>query len=85
MNLMETIQVGKVCITTPDEMTNFVKNFLGPHLEKDGKGDLVILGYDQNRADLKNWVDSMYENEESSKYFDGTAVHWYDSTIRILS
>ena len=65
---------------TPDEMTNFVKNFLGPQLERDGKGDLVILGYDQNRADLKNWVDSMYENEESSKYFDGTAVHWYDST-----
>ena len=66
---------------SPDEMTNFVKNFLGPQLEKDGKGDLIILGYDQNRADLKNWVDSMYENEESSKYFDGTAVHWYDSTI----
>ena len=22
----------------------------------------------------------MFENEESSKYFDGTAVHWYDST-----
>ncbi|MDA9826898.1 glycosyl hydrolase family 30 [Flavobacteriaceae bacterium] len=66
---------------SPDEMTDFVKNFLGPQLEKDGKGDLVILGYDQNRADLKNWVDSMYENEESSKYFDGTAVHWYDSTF----
>ena len=66
---------------SPEEMTNFVKNFLGPQLEKDGKGDLVILGYDQNRADLKNWVDSMYENEESSKYFDGTAVHWYDSTF----
>ncbi|MDB4086051.1 glycosyl hydrolase family 30 [Flavobacteriaceae bacterium] len=65
---------------SPEEMTNFVKNFLGPQLEKDGKGDLVILGYDQNRADLKNWVDSMFENEESSKYFDGTAVHWYDST-----
>ena len=66
---------------SPDEMTNFVKNFLGPQLEKDGKGDLVILGYDQNRADLKNWVDSMFQNEESSKYFDGTAVHWYDSTL----
>ena len=66
---------------SPDEMTNFVKNFLGPQLEKDGKGDIVILGYDQNRADLKKWVDSMFENEESSKYFDGTAVHWYDSTF----
>ena len=65
---------------SPEEMTHFVKDYLGPQLEKDGKGDIVILGYDQNRADLKKWVDSMFENKESSKYFDGTAVHWYDST-----
>lgn len=65
---------------TPDEMTDFVKNHLGPKLEKDGKGDLKILGYDQNREHLKEWVDSMYKDEATSKYFDGTAVHWYAST-----
>lgn len=66
---------------TPDEMTNFVQNHLGPKLENDGKGDLKILGYDQNREHLKEWVDSMYKDEESSKYFDGTAIHWYASTF----
>lgn len=68
---------------TPKEMTDFVVNHLGPQLEKDGKGDLVILGYDQNRSHLKEWVDEMYRDEESRKYFDGTAVHWYDSTFKI--
>ena len=68
---------------TPDEMTNFVQNHLGPKLEADGKGDVIILGFDQNRAHLKDWVDSMYKNEETSKYFDGTAIHWYDSTFEI--
>jgi glucosylceramidase len=68
---------------TPEEMTDFVKNYLGPQLEKDGKGDKIILGYDQNRDDIENWVDSMFENEESSKYFDGTAIHWYDSTYEV--
>ena len=29
---------------TPEEMTDFVKNYLGPQLEKDGKGDKIILG-----------------------------------------
>jgi len=69
---------------TPDEMTNFVQNYLGPKLEADGKGDLKILGYDQNREHLKEWVDSQYENEETSKYFDGTAIHWYASTFEVF-
>jgi len=67
-------------IYTPQEMTNFVQHYLGPHLESQGMGDKVVLGYDQNRAGLKEWVDEMYKDEASSKYFDGTAVHWYEST-----
>lgn len=65
---------------TPDEMTEFVKNYLGPKLEADGHG-VKILGYDQNRdEELKEWVKSMYKDEASAKYFDGTAIHWYAST-----
>ena len=67
-------------IYSPEEMTNFVQNHLGPKLEADGKGDLIILGYDQNREGLNEWVDEMYKDEASSKYFDGTAIHWYEST-----
>ncbi|MDO5978890.1 glycoside hydrolase family 30 protein [Flavivirga spongiicola] len=65
---------------TPKEMTDFVQHHLGPKLEADGKGDKIILGYDQNRAGLKEWVDEMYRDEASSKYFHGTAIHWYEST-----
>ncbi|MFB9056806.1 glycoside hydrolase family 30 beta sandwich domain-containing protein [Mariniflexile ostreae] len=65
---------------TPKEMTDFVQKHLGPKLEADGKGDKIILGYDQNRAGLKDWVDEMFRDEASSKYFDGTAIHWYEST-----
>lgn len=64
---------------TPDEMTNFVKEYLGPKLEADGR-DAKILGYDQNREELHKWIASMYQDEASAKYFDGTAVHWYAST-----
>ena len=63
-----------------EEMTDFVKNYLGPKLEAD-KHNVKILGYDQNRGEeLKQWVKVMYQDEASSKYFDGTAVHWYGST-----
>lgn len=66
---------------SPEEMTLFVQNHLGPKLEKDGWKDVKILGYDQNRAGLPEWVDAMYKNEATSKYFAGTAIHWYESTF----
>lgn len=69
---------------TPEEMTEFVQHHLGPKLEADGYGDKIILGYDQNRAGIKEWVDVMYATEESSKYYDGTAIHWYESTYEVF-
>mgnify|MGYP003774608597 CR=1 FL=1 len=69
---------------TPKEMTDFVAFHLGPKLEKDGFGHKIILGYDQNRAGLQEWVDEMYRDEHSSKYFNGTAIHWYESTYEVF-
>lgn len=65
---------------SPEEETDFVQNHLGPKLEATGKGAIKILGYDQNRDGLKEWVDVMYKDEASSKYYAGAAVHWYEST-----
>jgi glucosylceramidase len=69
---------------SPKEMTNFVQNHLGPKLENDGWKDIKILGYDQNRAGLQEWVDAMYKDEKTSKYFAGTAIHWYESTYEVF-
>ena len=69
---------------SPKEMTDFVQNHLGAKLEKDGWGNVKILGYDQNRAGIKEWVDEMYRDELSSKYFAGTAIHWYESTYEVF-
>jgi glucosylceramidase len=65
---------------SPEEETDFVQNHLGPQLEADGKGAINILGYDQNRGGLREWVDVMYKDEAASKYYAGTAIHWYEST-----
>ena len=67
-------------IFTPQEMNDFVKNHIGPKLKADGN-DAKILGYDQNRDELKNWVEVMYKDQEAAPYFAGTAVHWYASTF----
>lgn len=69
---------------TPQEMTHFVQNHLGPKLESHGYGNKVILGYDQNREGIKEWVDVMYADAQSSKYYNGTAIHWYESTYKVF-
>lgn len=70
---------------TPEEMTDFVKDYLGPHLEKNGLSQIKILGYDQNRGDeLEKWASVMFADRKSSKYFAGTAVHWYASTYDVF-
>lgn len=66
---------------TPEEMTDFVKDYLGPQFEKDGLSSVKILGYDQNRGEeLEKWAKAMFRDKSSAKYFAGTAVHWYAST-----
>ncbi len=66
---------------TPEEMNEFVIHYLGPKL-KELAPEVVLLGYDQNRdEELRDWADVMFDNKESAKYFDGTAVHWYGSTF----
>lgn len=68
---------------TAQEMNDFVSQHLGPKLEADGH-DVVLLGYDQNRDHLEEWVDTMFDDEAAAKYFDGTAIHWYASTYDVF-
>ncbi|CAN5736727.1 glycoside hydrolase family 30 protein [soil metagenome] len=66
---------------TPEEMRDFVSDYLGPRLQKDGLSNIPILGYDQNRGDeLEKWAKVMFEDKKAAKFFGGTAVHWYAST-----
>lgn len=66
---------------TPEEMGDFIKNHLGPQLEKDSLNPNVLI-YDQNRGkELEEWAEALLKDEELSKYIYGTAVHWYTSTV----
>ena len=66
---------------TPEEMNDFVGKYLGPQFQKEGLANIHILGYDHNRGDeLNKWAKAMFADTLASKYFAGTAVHWYNST-----
>lgn len=70
---------------TPEEMRDFVNDYLGPRLEKDGWGDIKILGYDQNRGEeLEKWANVLYADSNAARYMDGIAMHWYASTYDVF-
>ena len=64
----------------PEYEVAFVRDYMNPAFEAAGFGDVKILGYDQNRGGIPQWVAAMYGDEEIAKAFDGLAVHWYEST-----
>jgi glucosylceramidase len=66
---------------TPESMAEFIKGFLGPTLKQSGVKAKVLV-YDQNRDDeMKHWADVLLRDETLLPFIDGTAVHWYSSTV----
>jgi len=70
-------QVWESCIFTAEEEKDFVKNYLGPTLHKNGLGNIKLMIWDHNRGIIYQRAEAAYEDPEASKYILGTAFHWY--------
>ena len=66
------------CIWTAEEERDFLKNNLGPTLERDGLGDKKIIVWDHNRDLLFERASVILNDPEASKYVWGTGFHWYE-------
>ncbi|RPD94575.1 glycosyl hydrolase family 30 [Aureibaculum marinum] len=69
---------------TPEQGRDFLRDYLGPQLVKDGHlnlddldSGLHVLIYDHNKSTLNDYVTPTYQDPEASKYAWGTAFHWY--------
>lgn len=72
---------------TPEQGRDFLRDYLGPELVKDGHvklndldAGLKVLIYDHNKSTMNDYVAATYEDPEASKYAWGTAFHWYASS-----
>ncbi len=68
---------------TPETQNAFIKNYLGPKLQKSGNSEVKLLIYDQNRDGLEHWADVILGDTVTAPYVYGTAVHWYESTCKV--
>jgi glucosylceramidase len=70
-------QIWESCIFTADEERDFVKNFLGPTLNKAGLAGVKLMIWDHNRGLIYQRVQPSYDDKEAAKYIWGAAFHWY--------
>ena len=67
------------CIYSAEEERDFLKNYLGPTLEKAGMGDKKIVVWDHNRDLISHRANTIFEDPEASKYAWGIGLHWYET------
>lgn len=73
------VQRWESCIYTAEEERDFLKNYLGPTLEKAGLGDKNIVVWDHNRDLITDRANTIFEDPEASKYAWGIGFHWYET------
>ena len=73
------IQTWESCVYTAEEERDFLKNFLGPTLQKTGLGDKKIVVWDHNRDLMVNRSNTIFDDPEASQYAWGTGFHWYET------
>ncbi|MDE3253611.1 MAG: glycoside hydrolase family 30 protein [Bacteroidota bacterium] len=67
------------CIYTAEEERDFLKNQLGPTLQKEGLGNVKIIGWDHNRDLLYQRASTLLQDPEAAKYLWGIGFHWYET------
>lgn len=72
-------QIWESCIFTAEEERDFLKNYLGPTLQKAGLGNKKITVWDHNRDLLVQRANTILDDPEANKYVWGIGFHWYES------
>ena len=70
-------QTWESCIYTAEEERDFVKNYLGPTLHKNGMADKKLIVWDHNRDLMYQRASTILDDPEAAKYVWGTGFHWY--------
>ncbi|MEL1240350.1 glycoside hydrolase family 30 protein [Flavobacterium sp. DGU99] len=73
------IQRWESCVYTAESERDFLKNFLGPTMEKEGLADKKIIVWDHNRDLIGHRSNVIFSDPEASKYAWGIGFHWYEN------
>lgn len=72
-------QTWESCIYSAEEERDFLKNYLGPVMAREGLDDKNIVVWDHNRDLIVNRANTILDDPEAAKYAWGVGFHWYES------
>ena len=78
-NEPEAKQVWESCLYTPAQERDFIRDHLGPALQKAGLSGVKLLAHDHNRDIIEAHADATLGDPATAKYLWGLGVHWYVS------
>ena len=67
------------CIFTSEDERDFIKNFLGPTLQKAGMADKKLIAWDHNRDMMFQRASVILNDADAAKYVWGIGFHWYET------
>lgn len=71
-------QTWESCIYTAEEERDFLKNYLGPTMRREGLGDRKIIAWDHNRDLIYQRASTILADPEAARYVWGIGFHWYE-------
>jgi glucosylceramidase len=72
-------QTWESCIYSAEEERDFIKEYLGPTLQKSGMKSKKLIGWDHNRDLLYHRASTILNDPETSKFVWGIGYHWYET------
>lgn len=72
-------QKWESCIYSAEQERDFLKNYLGPTLEKSGLQAKKIIVWDHNRDLMFQRASTLFDDPQAAKYAWGMGFHWYES------
>jgi glucosylceramidase len=71
-------QKWESCIFSAEEERDFLKNFLGPTLQRSGLADKKIIAWDHNRDLIYQRASTILTDPQAAKFVWGIGYHWYE-------
>lgn len=76
-NEPDAVQTWDSCVYSATEEMEFVRDHLGPVLEKEALSDVKILVWDHNKEIVYDRARTTLSDQKAADYICGIAVHWY--------
>jgi glucosylceramidase len=71
-------QTWESCIYSGEEERDFLKNYLGPTLHREGLASRRIIAWDHNRDLIYQRASTMLRDPQAARFVWGIGFHWYE-------